>query len=99
MAQVVVEFGAMPINSTQAFAATGHVVEELTSGVASSATTITARVGDVALISNSGAEDVWVSFGAAPTAVVGSGHFIMAGTVREFGGLVDGDKCAAINDS
>lgn len=99
MAQVVVEFAAAPVNHLQVVAAKGHLVQELTSGLSSTATTIEARVGDVAVISNNGAEDVWVSFGATPTAAVGSGHFVMAGTVREFGGLEDGDKCAAINDA
>jgi len=38
-------------------------------------------------------------FGPNPTASVGQGHFIPSGKIRDFGGLLAGDKVAVINDA
>lgn len=102
MAQVIVEFGpamapqvgksaAAPVFSP--FAQT----EEVTSSGTSAATTMTAVEYDVASIYSSG--NVWVTFGASPTAAVGTTSFIAAGTRRDFGPLGVGMKCAVIDDS
>ena len=42
--------------------------------------------------------DVWVAFGATPTAAKGTGYFMPAGTVRNFE-AVAGDKVAVIDNS
>ncbi len=99
MVQVVVEFGKAPMGRAPVFAAANHQVEEMASSGTSSATAMTAVAGDVAVVMNNGATAVWVLFAASPTAVVDSGHFVMAGGTREFGGLQESDKCAVIDDS
>ncbi len=96
MAQVTVKFGAVVDG---VFTAINHQVEEVTSSGTSAATAIVSAVGDVAKVTNNGPEDVWVLFAATPTAVVGSGHFLISGATDQFGGVSVGDKCAMIDDS
>lgn len=99
MSQVVIEMGRATFNGVQVIAAKNTAVEELTSGVASAATTIAASAGDVVTVINNGADTIWVEIGSNPTAVVGSGHLVPPDTIRDFGGLGAGDKVAVINDS
>lgn len=60
----------------------------------SAATAITANRGDVCRISTDTA--VFVKFGANPTAVSGSGHFIPAGAIADLGFVQQGWKVAVI---
>lgn len=104
MPQVIVEFGRsmapQPGRSTDAPVYDPFPqVEEVTSSGTSQATTIAAKAHDVAAIMNAGTTPVWAAFGTSPTAAVGSGVFIPANTVRDFGPIGAGMKAAIIDDS
>lgn len=103
MAQVVVTFasavtraqdGAAPVIS-----AYERATEEMASSGTSGASTITSGQSDCAMVYNAGTAPVWVKFGAAPTAVVGSGHLVPPGIEKSFGGLSAGHKIAVIDDA
>jgi hypothetical protein len=71
-----------------------------TTSVASAAVTdasILAGIDEV-LVRLAATTDCWVAFGAAPTAVVGTGVFLPAGLV-EVWRMNKGDKVAAVQDS
>lgn len=102
MSQVVVEIGAAMTRTSQGqapiFAAKGYQVEEETATGTAAATTIaTQNPGDVIVILNNGPTAVWAEIGG--TAAVGTGHFILPGSAREFGGAAVGDTVSVILDS
>lgn len=103
MAQVTVRFGKGGAPSaaggvSQAFDAF-PAAEELASSGTSAATTITAKNGDIARVTNHGDATIWVTFGAAPTAAVGTTHPILAGSTEDLGPLGAGMKMAVIDDA
>lgn len=103
MSQVVIEFSAAsvgtPYGTTPILSTDGAQSEEITSSGTSQATTMTTDRWDVASVMNNGSEDIWITFAATPTAVVGTTHFLAAGERRDFGPLTVGYKAAVINDS
>lgn len=103
MVQVIVTFAAAVTRAqdgaAQVVNARERATEEMASSGTSGATTITAGQGDVAMVYNAGATPVWVKFGAAPVAAVGSGHVVGAGFEKSFGALAAGDKMAVIDDA
>ena len=103
MAVLIVEmFTITPENRTRAGivsnAASGGVAK-ITTGLASVSPTLAADKGEGAYVVNRGPENVWVMFGATPTAVVGQGHYLASGATRVFEGLEPGYRIAAINDA
>ncbi len=101
MAQVIIVFGkagAPSQNGGMPVFEPGGQSEEVTSSGTSGATTMTANAFDVARVTAS-TGNVWVEFGASPTAAVGTTHFILAGQTLEFGPLGLDFKCAVIDDS
>ena len=103
MAQVFVRFGRGGAPSqaggvSQVFDAYPQV-EELSSSGTSAATTITAKKGDVARVTNNGTGTIWVTFGASPTAAVETTHPIGPGLTEDLGPIGEGQKCAVIDDS
>lgn len=72
--------------------------EDFTSSATSQASTITADVGEIwevcALDGN-----IWVTFGASPTAAVGTTYLIPSGITRHFAATTNGEKIAVIDDS
>jgi len=77
-------------------AAIPRAKQNVTTGVSSVQTSITAQRGEVCSITCQGG-NAWVAFGANPTAAVGSDDFLLDGQTREFGHLEDGWKVAHIN--
>lgn len=51
---------------------------------------------DIWVVTASGG-NVWVKFGASPTAAAGDDWLVVDGTTREFGVSVDGENVAVIN--
>jgi hypothetical protein len=103
MGQAVVEFGKIGAPSRHngggdVFDAGGQSEEVTTSGT-SAATTMTAKVGDVCVIVNNSDAMIWATFGASPTAAVGTTHAILSKTSRTFGPMGAGFKAALIDDS
>ena len=104
MAQITVRFGRGGAPSqaggvSQVFDAYAQV-EELSSSGTSAATTITATKHDVARVTNHDASQlVWVTFGASPTAAVGTTHPIAPGATEDLGAIGEGHKMAVIDDS
>lgn len=70
--------------------------QNITSGGTTTASTITAGNNMTAIVTVSGG-DVWVTFGASPTATVGGGKLIVDGTTRSFGNITPGHKMAVID--
>lgn len=102
MAQVIVSFGKFTAPGLYAGAQvyeSGGQVEELSSGGASVASTITANEGDVCVVTNPAAGLIWVKFDAAPTAAVEDLHPVMGASQRIFGPIGAGMKVAVIDDS
>lgn len=104
MAQITISFGkgGAPSNAggvSQVFDAYAQT-EEVTSSGTSAATTITANKHDVARVTNHDASQmVWVTFGASPTAAVGTTHAIAPGSTQDLGPIGEGHKAAVIDDS
>lgn len=99
MGQVIVEMGRAEFRGVGVIAGRDNQVEEINAGASSSATTISSTKGGFASVINNSVDDIWVMFGPNPTASVGQGHFIPSGKIRDFGGLLAGDKVAVINDA
>lgn len=104
MSQVIIEFSAAPVRSGFGDAPLVDVQrtesEEKASSGTSQATTMTApQAGWSCSVRNNGTDDIWVAFGKAPTAAVGTTHFVEANTRRDFGNLGVDFKAAVINDS
>ncbi|MGB1215734.1 MAG: hypothetical protein ACPG4X_20355 [Pikeienuella sp.] len=81
--------GITPVLAAQPVAS-----ESVTPGGSSAQTTITAKAGNVCVVTTDTA--IWVAFGENPTAAAGTGHLILAGGTRDFGHLTDGWKVAYI---
>lgn len=82
IAQVI---GGIPTNATS-----------ITTSAASQTSTNAAGNEDVCQLTVTGG-NVWVKFGAAPTAAAGSDFLLTDGQTREFGHLPAGTKVAVIN--
>jgi hypothetical protein len=99
MAQVFVTFGRVDnVRGLPVYAPQGADIELTSSGTAG-ATTPTTAEGDYCRVKNNGTGTVWVAFGPAPTAAVGTSFALGAGDARDFGPFVAGIKASVIDDS
>lgn len=96
MATVHITFRQAMDGVAPVVAAVPRAKESITSSGASQASTITAQRGEKCQITVSGG-DVYVAFGASPTASAGNDDLISAGSTREFGFLETGWKVALID--
>lgn len=71
-----------------------RVSETMTESGTSAASTITAVTGELCRITATA--DIYVNYGAAPTAASGSGDLVPAGGAIDIGPMSQGDKIAII---
>ena len=81
--------GALPLVTSVPEAA-----QTITSSGTSAASTIAAAKADGLVWSVTATSNVFVAFGASPTAVSGSGHLVLAGQTRDFSVTAAGEKIA-----
>lgn len=81
--------GSLPIITSVPVA-----VETLASSATSAASTISAPAADQLVWTVTALGNVFVLFGASPTAVSGAGHLIPAGATRDFSVTASGEKIA-----
>lgn len=96
MATVAVAFARTMDGPSPVIACIPNAVQSITSGASSTASTITAGNDVQCQITVTGG-NVWVKFGAAPTAAAGSDYLILDGQTREFGMIAPGHKVAVID--
>ena len=100
MAQCFVIFSAVDNRrGLPAYSPYGAKATELTSSGSAAATTLTADEGDYARVVNNGTGTIWVTFGTAPVAAVGTTHPVGPGMTVDFGPLTGGHKASVIDDS
>lgn len=68
--------------------------QTMTSSGTSAQSTITASSSEGVWVVTAKGGDIWVAFGANPTAAQGAGYLVLAGTTRDFGINAVGDKIA-----
>ena len=73
-----------------------RATQTITTSGTSQASTIEATQGDQCEVTASGG-DVFIAFGAAPTAASNSGYLIPNGATKYYGNLKPGDKVAVID--
>lgn len=96
MAIVGVTLGKASKNNAVVLTSAPRVSEKLTSSAASAASTNIAQAFEYWHIATVG--DIWVTFGPNPTAAVGTGFLINAGSSMDFEATA-GDKVAVIDNS
>ena len=79
--------------------ATPGLAEDITTSGTSQTLTGSAPVDCICVVEAWGSGSAWVTFGATPTAAVGTTHLITAPDTRTFGGIKAGWKAAVIDDS
>lgn len=97
MATVYVRFGPVMGGGAPAYQK-GGAFETFTSSGTTQASTMVAKDGDFARVSSVGGV-VRIAFAASPTALAGSGEWVLDGQTIDVGPLSAGDKIALIDAS
>lgn len=96
MATINIVFARAVERTAQIIAGIPSKAEAITTSGTSQASTNAAGNEDCCQLTVTGG-NVWIKFGAAPTAAAGSDYLIIDGQTREFGHLPAGTKVAVIN--
>lgn len=96
MATLNVVFGRAMDGPAQVISGVGVSSQSITTSASSQASTVSAGNNQVCELTVSGG-NVWVAFGASPTASAGTSFLLVDGQTRHFGHLPAGTKVAVIN--
>jgi hypothetical protein len=96
MATFHVSFGRAGDSGIEVMPARPNASQAITTSGSSQASTITAKQGDQCRVTVTGG-NVYIAFGASPTAVSTTGYLLLDGDKDYFGALNAGDKVAVID--